>query len=109
MRGRHFFVWGTSPLVSFFLRVFLGIVFLYAGVVKIADPHGFAQALSNYHLLPAWMISFMAIFLPWLETIVGASLLFGMMVKRGAFVATGLLAIFTVALVIRSGSEGRGS
>lgn len=92
--------WCTSPFISFLFRCLLGILFLYAGVVKVADPHGFAQALYNYHILPGWMINPVAIILPSVELVVGALLLVGIWTQGGALLASALLAIFAVALGI---------
>jgi len=92
--------WCTSPFISLLFRWLLGILFLYAGVVKVADPHGFAQALYNYHILPGWMINPLAIILPSVELVVGASLLVGIWTQGGALLASALLAIFAMALGI---------
>lgn len=92
--------WGTSPFLLLLFRLVLGIMFLYAGVVKVIDPHGFAQALYNYHILPGWMINPVAIILPSVELVVGASLLVGICTQGGALLASALLAIFAVALGI---------
>jgi uncharacterized membrane protein YphA (DoxX/SURF4 family) len=80
------------------LRVFLGAVFLYAGVTKIMDPSGFAMAVHNYHLLPGWLVNITAIMLPWVEVVAGASLVLGLWTQGGAFIISGLLLVFTVAL-----------
>ena len=90
----------SSPYLSLLFRWVLGVIFVYAGLIKIADPLGFAHALYNYHLLPAWLINPLAILLPWIEVMVGVSLLAGVMIPGGALVATGMLAIFAVAIVI---------
>jgi putative oxidoreductase len=92
--------WLASPYLSLLFRLVLGVLFFYAGFVKIADPLGFALALYNYHILPAWMINPLAICLPWVEVVIGASLLVGIMIPGGALVVTGMLAIFAVAIGI---------
>jgi len=92
--------WFASPYLSLLFRLFLGVLFLYAGFIKIVDPPGFAQALYNYHILPGWIINPLAICLPWAEMMVGASLLAGIMIQGGALVVSGLLAIFAVVLGI---------
>jgi putative oxidoreductase len=92
--------WFASSYLSLLFRLFLGVLFLYAGFIKIADPLGFAQALYNYHILPGWMINPLAIFLPWVEVMAGASLLAGIMIPGGALVVSGMLAIFAVAIGI---------
>lgn len=88
----------ASPFLSLLFRLFLGILFVYAGLVKIFDPLGFAHALYNYHILPAWLINPLAIILPWIEVLAGASLLVGIMISGGALVVSGLLAVFAIAI-----------
>jgi len=95
MRARVI-TWFASPYLALLFRWFLGAIFVYAGLVKIADPLGFALALYNYHILPAWMINPLAICLPWVEVIIGAGLLAGIMIPGGALVVSGMLAIFAV-------------
>jgi putative oxidoreductase len=92
--------WFASPYLSLLFRWCLGVIFVYAGFVKIADPLGFALALYNYHILPPWMINPLAICLPWVEVIIGASLLAGVMIPGGALVVSGMLVIFAVAIGI---------
>jgi uncharacterized membrane protein YphA (DoxX/SURF4 family) len=92
--------WLASPYLSLLFRWFLGAIFVYAGLVKIADPLGFALALYNYHILPSWTINPLAICLPWVEVIIGAGLLAGIMIPGGALVVSGMLAIFAVAIVV---------
>jgi putative oxidoreductase len=90
----------ASPYLSLLFRWLLGVIFAYAGLIKIADPLGFAHALYNYHLLPSWLINPLAICLPWAEVMVGVSLLAGVMIPGGALVMSGMLAIFAAAIGI---------
>lgn len=92
--------WYSAPLVSMLLRFFLGVLFLYAGVVKTIDPPGFAQILSDYRLLPVSLVSPVASLLPWVEITVGMSMLLGIWIEGGALVASGLLIIFAFAVGI---------
>ncbi len=100
MMRTRIMAWCPSPFISCLFRWLLGALFLYAGVVKAADPHGFALALYNYHLLPGWMINPVAIILPSVELVVGASLLAGIWTRGGALLASVLLVIFALALGI---------
>lgn len=36
------------PAMILISRLLLGGIFLYAGIIKVADPHGFALAIRNY-------------------------------------------------------------
>ncbi len=100
MRSVRIITLFTSPVLSLVFRLFLGGMFLYAGIIKIIDPLGFAQALYNYHILPGWLINPAAIMLPWLELLTGGSLLLGFWTPGGALSASGLLGIFAIALGI---------
>lgn len=80
------------------MRIALGAMFLYAGLNKIADPAGFAQAVYNYHVLPAFLVNITAIVLPWVEVIAGACLVLGLWIPGGALIVSGLLLVFSVAL-----------
>jgi len=61
---------------------------------------GFALSIYNYKLLPDGLINVAAILLPWLEVIVGGSLLLGIGTAGGALIATALFSIFAGALTI---------
>jgi len=81
-------------------RVILGIVFIFAAVSKADEPEGFAQSISNYKLLPLFLINFFAIILPWIELCAGLLLIFGISVKENSAILTSLLVIFIIAIVI---------
>ncbi|MGQ9859531.1 MAG: MauE/DoxX family redox-associated membrane protein [Thermodesulfobacteriota bacterium] len=90
----------SSQWLSLLLRLVLGAIFLYAGVVKSQDPSGFAQAIYNYRILPGWAINPLAILLPWVEIVMGAVLLMGLWVPGASLLAFGLLGLFAAALCI---------
>ena len=90
----------SSPFLSLAFRIILGSLFLYAGIAKIVDPMGFSLSIYNYKLLPDGLINVAAILLPWLEVIVGGSLLLGIGAAGGALIATALFSIFAGALTI---------
>jgi len=92
--------WCKSPVLSLCFLYFLGGIFLYAGIIKVIDPAGFALSIYNYKLLPEWMINAVAILLPWVEIMVGGSLLLGIWTMCSSLVASVLLGIFACALSI---------
>ncbi len=58
------------------LAVFVGLIFIYSGAIKILDPIGFAGDIDNYHLVP-WSVSApLSFYLPWLEVFCGLALAF---------------------------------
>lgn len=90
----------TSPVIALVLRLILGIIFLYSGIMKAVDPAGFAQAIANYRILPEMMINPAAIVLPWVEIVIGGNLLLGVMIEGAALVSSILFLIFGVALTV---------
>ena len=94
-----------NKYLLFLIRVIVGFVFLYAGILKISDPAGFSDAINNYDLLPLIFVNFFAIILPWIEVVAGLFLLFGISVKENSFIVSVLLIVFILAIAI---SLGRG-
>lgn len=82
------------------IRFLLGAVFIFAGVPKIMDTAAFAGAVYNYQLLPDMMINFFAMFLPWLEVVVGVLLILGIWLPGAVVIYNGLMITFMAALGI---------
>lgn len=79
-------------------RVLFGLIFLYAGSTKIADPAAFAEIVFNYQILPMSLVNLAALLLPWVEMLCGAALVLGVL-PRGAVVVLVLLnAAFCAAM-----------
>ena len=91
--------WLSDPRLSVLCRLFVGIAFVWAGVVKLADPAAFQDGLINYRILPAGAIAPIAVTLPPIEVAAGLCLIVGFLCRGSALVATSLLAIFTIAIV----------
>jgi len=86
------FLWG--------LRLFMSGLFLYSGVVKVADPFDFAQSVYNYRMLPLVLITPMALVLPWLEIWSALALLARGALRRAGWICiTVLLLVFTFAKI----------
>lgn len=89
----------NRPLLLLF-RVALGGLFIYAGVVKVADPLGFAQDIRNYRLVGQTLSFVAALVLPWLEIVAGAFLVAGISTRGAALVVTGLLVFFILLTLV---------
>src|SRR4029453_19007087 len=82
------------------LDLIVGGIFIYAGVVKVLSPVGFASDIDNYKMLP-WAIAVrLAFYLPWLEILCGLGLIFRFLYRGGLVILTGLTFIFIGASVI---------
>ena len=89
----------NKPLLLVF-RIVLGGLFIYAGVVKVVDPLGFAQDIRNYRLVGQTLSFAAAVVLPWLEILAGTFLIAGVWRRGAALVITGLLVFFIVLTLV---------
>lgn len=80
----------------------LGSVFLYAAWGKVLDPRPLVTIIWGYRILPAGPINLLAIYMPWLELLVGVCLATGLMRRAAAFWAAALLMMFEIALGINA-------
>ena len=88
------------PWLTVRAQIALGAVFVAAALPKLADPPGFAEALWNYQLAPAWLVHPAALTLPWLELLCGLALCLGLWTRAAAAWITALLLVFLAALSI---------
>jgi hypothetical protein len=79
------------------IAALIGLIFLVAGCLKLADPAAFAIDIRNYRLLPWTWGVLLALYLPWVEVLCGAALILRLG-YRGALCITGCLcALFVLA------------
>jgi len=90
---------GNKYLV-FSFRIILGGVFIWAGLLKIFDPLGFAETIANFRVFPQWISFFLALMLPWIEVISGIFLILGLFRHASALILSLLLAAFLVLIVV---------
>ena len=79
-----------------FVRWALAVIFLYAGGSKLLSPQSFAITIDAYGILPDFLLFPAAIFLPLLEVIAAAGLLFD--IRWSLETVTVLLLIFIAIL-----------
>ena len=90
----------SNKYLLLLFRLFVGFIFIYAGIEKISDPSAFSTAIYNYKLLPISLVNFLAITLPWIELTAGLLLLFGVYVKENSSIISILLVIFFIAIAV---------
>lgn len=90
------------PRVAIFIRTFvriaLGGLFLFAGATKAYDPGAFAIEIQRYNLVPWIPGALAAVYLPWLEILVGTLLVVKRFERGALLLVTCLLLVFTFAL-----------
>lgn len=82
------------------IRLLLGMVFIFASVDKIMQPAEFARIVSNYQLLPGAFVNGVAIMLPWLELFLGCFLIMGRWLPGTVFLCNLLLITFFATLIL---------
>ncbi len=90
----------NNRYLHYLFRLILGGVFIWAGIVKITNPIGFAQDIANYQVFPQSISFFLALILPWIEVICGVFVLTGLFLRSSSFFLSGLLAGFLVLIVV---------
>ena len=88
--------WDTIHLL---LRVFMGLIFIWASWDKLLDPVAFARVVHNYQIIPSSMVNLVAIILPWIELTCGLLLILGLLTKGSIFIIDSLLFIFILVVV----------
>lgn len=79
----------SLPLLA---RLVLAGLYLYAGIDKALHPAEFASQVAAYRLLPASLVTLVAIWMPWLELLAGSCLAFGLLSESSALLL-GLLSL----------------
>ncbi len=92
--------WKGHAWLSLAARFYLGYIFIYACIHKIAHPAIFALDIATYEILPLPLINITAITLPWLELVVGIFLIIGWKSRPAALLVAAMMAVFTLAIII---------
>jgi putative oxidoreductase len=87
-------------ILHWLCRLFLAVVFIYSGYVKLDETLQFAVAIQAYKLAPDAMIYPLATYLPWFELLLGLLLLSGWKIRYSSMATAGLLLFFIVILSI---------
>lgn len=87
-----------------FARFFLGLVFTYAGFIKLTEPiENFRGAVAMYAIIPYSLIPLIAAVMPWIEIIFGVFLMVGYLPRLSALVVS-LLSLSFIVLILASGA-----
>lgn len=99
MRAFEIFLnWKGHAWLGLAARLYLGFVFMYASIHKIADPSAFALDVATYQFLPLSLVNITALMLPWVELIAGILIAIGFRTGAAALLIFGMMAAFMIAL-----------
>jgi putative oxidoreductase len=86
-------------LLVFVFKVILGVTFIWASYPKIQNPAEFAKIIHGYDLFPAFSINLIAIIVPFIELLVGFSLIMRLFPQSAVLIINGLLSVFIILIV----------
>ena len=85
-------------IIVLLARLLIGGILIYASIDKILHPGDFAKAINNYHIIPFGLENIFSIILPWLELIIGACLILGILLDGASFLVILMMLIFIAAI-----------
>lgn len=92
--------WLTHPWLTIRVQIALGAIFVFAAWPKLVDPPSFAHMIYNYRILPAGLINFSALVMPWVEIVAGLCLIVGVWTRPARWIITLMLVVFMIAISI---------
>ncbi len=81
-------------------KIIIGLIFVISGIIKISNPFEFVESVNNFKMLPPELVNLFVIIIPWVEFSAGLLLVFNIYPKESATIISGLLVIFTIAIVV---------
>ena len=88
-----------SAAISFIFRIIIGGIFLVSGLAKISDPIRLIFTLRDFKLFPEIIVPFTAIYLPWLEFILGLLIIVGLLYRTSSLMLAFLNFAFMLAIL----------
>lgn len=76
------------------LRLLVGGVFIAAAVPKILDPQAFADSIRGYRVVGPLAGAWIALFMPWLELVLGTGILLPSLRRISGLMIAALLLLF---------------
>jgi len=90
----------NNRILHYLFRLILGGVFIWAGIIKITNPLGFAQDIANYLIFPQNVSFFLALLLPWIEVICGVFIITGLFLRSSSAFLSCILVGFLILIFV---------
>lgn len=88
-----------NELIGFVIRIGLAGVLLYAGGIKLFEPHGARDAILAYRIFPPSVAPVLGYALPLLEIALGIFLLIGLFVRLSGIISALLMVGFMAGII----------
>ena len=88
-----------NPRIGFAFRIVLAGVLLYAGLIKLFEPHAARDAILAYRLLPISWAPLLGYALPLAEVLLGLVLLTGFFTRLAALSSSILMLLFIGGII----------
>jgi len=85
--------------VFLLVRLFIGVLFIIAGLAKLDQPAFFAHSIEQFDIVSRPVLIVMTYTLPWLELICGVLLILGLFLRASAMLIGLMLLTFIIALL----------
>ncbi len=85
---------GWQKWLIMMLRLGFGLLFVVASIDKIRHPYPFADVVENYRVLGEGLSRWVAVWVPYLEAIVGALLILGIWLDEAVLMNFFLMGVF---------------
>jgi len=97
----------SNDYLTMLCRLFIGGLFIYSALDKIAHPEQFARIVYNYHLVPAVLINLFALAFPMTEFIGGVCLIVGFFYtgSRNYFGLLMIVFVFAIGINVLRGVD----
>lgn len=92
----------ATGLAVAIVRILLGGLFIFAGVIKLGDIQGFAFSVKAFEIFPAeaeHAVRLVTFAVPWTELIIGVMLVLGYWTRGAALLLAAILAGFVAGIV----------
>jgi len=87
-------------MLRLLFHLLFGGVFIYAGILKAADPMSFLDDVRSFDLLSDPWAAWLAMGLPWLEIFAGLAVMSGFLRSGGLMILNVTLIVFLIAIGI---------
>lgn len=83
--------------ISSIFHILISISLIYSGAIHAVQPYYFIHKIASYQLLPWWLVGVAGLILPYMQVVLGCSILLGVEAKASFVSASALFALFAVA------------